>query len=198
MSKKENFNRAVFDVFGVGATQNAAEETTQNVETVTEQGLSANMQPAEMAFPSAAHAAPYSLVPSTYLAPGTTLQGTLKSKGDVEIAGNFSGEIESEGSVTLRADATCSIAATNLNIASCCLDGDCNISGSATISENSEVSGNITADELHCSGTITGDITVKNGLALEHTARIYGNIAAGTISMVRGAVIKGSISMEQQ
>lgn len=54
-----------------------------------------------------------------------------------------------------------------------------------------------TADELLCSGTITGDITVKCGLALEHTARIYGNISAATISMSRGAIIKGTVTTEQ-
>ena len=99
------------------------------------------------------------------------MEGTLKSKGDVEIAGSFSGEIEADGNVTLRAD--------------------------ATISENSEVTGNMSADELLCSGTITGDITVKCGLALEHTARIYGNISAATISMARGAIIKGTVTTEQ-
>ena len=52
------------------------------------------------------------------------------SKGDVEIAGSFSGEIEADGNVTLRAAATC-------------------------------------------------------------------NIVAGTISMSRGAVIKGTVSMDQ-
>ncbi len=45
--------------------------------------------------------------------------------------------------------------------------------------------------------TITGDITVKCGLALEHTARIYGNISAATISMARGAIIKGTVTTEQ-
>lgn len=194
MSKKENFNKAVFDMFGVGAAQNAAED---KAEPAAEQGLSTNVQTAEVATPTAAHAAPYSLIPSTFLAPGTALEGKLKSKGDVELAGSFNGEIEADGNVTLRANATCNIEATSLNVISCHLTGDSNISGNVNISENSEVTGNITADELHCSGIITGDITVKNGLALEHTARIYGNIIAGTISMDRGAVIKGTVTTEQ-
>ena len=79
---------------------------------------------------------------------------------------------------------------------SCHLSGDCNVSGNITVSENSAISGNVTGDEFHCSGTITGDIVVKNGLSLESTARVYGNIVAGTISMSRGAVIKGTVSME--
>lgn len=197
MSKKENFNKAVFDMFGVGSVQVVAEDVPQQEEAAVEQGLSANVQATEVAAPVTAHAAPYSLVPATFLAPGTTLEGTLKSKGDVELAGTFSGEIVADGNVTLRADATCNIAASSLNVTACHLTGDSKVSGNVTISENSEVTGNITADELHCSGTITGDITVKTALALEQTARIYGNITAGTISMTRGAVIKGTVSTEQ-
>lgn len=196
MSKKENFNKAVFDMFGVGNTRPVVEEAPQK-DVVTEQGLSTNMQTNEVAAPTIAHAAPYSLVPSTFLAPGTSLEGKLKSKGDVELAGSFHGEIEADGNVTLRADATCNINATSLNVVSCHLSGDCDISGSATISENSQLTGNITAEDLHCSGTITGDITVKNGLALEHTACVFGNIIAGTISMARGAVVKGTVTTAQ-
>ncbi len=199
MSKKENFNKAVFDMFGVGGVQVVTETEPQKEAAVAaEQGLSTSVQTNEVASPTSASAAPYTLVPSTFLAPGTSLEGKLKSKGDVEIAGTFGGEIEAEGNVTLRANATCNVAAASLNVVSCHLDGDCNISGNASVSENSEVTGNIAADELHCSGTIKGDITVKNGLSLEHTARIYGNITAGTISMARGAVIKGTVSMEQK
>ena len=171
VNKKENFNKAVFDMFGVGGVQVVTEDAPEMDAPVAEQGLSAEVQTAEVAAPNAAHAAPYSLIPATFLAPGTALEGKLKSKGDVEIAGSFSGEIEADGNVTLRAD--------------------------ATISENSEVTGNMSADELLCSGTITGDITVKCGLALEHTARIYGNISAATISMARGAIIKGTVTTEQ-
>ena len=184
-------------MLGVGGVQNAKEAAPQQEPVVEETSLSAEVQTAEVAAPTAAHAAPYSLIPATFLAPGTALEGKLKSKGDVEIAGSFSGEIEADGNVTLRADATCNIVATSLNVVSCHLSGDCNVSGSITVSENSAISGNVAGDEFHCSGTITGDITVKCGLALEHTARIYGNISAATISMARGAIIKGTVTTEQ-
>lgn len=196
MSKKDNFNKAVFDMFGVGAVQVVTEDEVQKDEAVVEQGLSAEVQHTDVAA-SVPHAAPYSLVPSTFIAPGTSLEGKLKSKGDVEIAGPFTGEIEADGNVTLRADATCNIAAASLTMVNCHLTGDCTVSGNININDGSEISGNITADELHCSGTITGDISVKNALSLESTARIFGNIVAGTITMARGAVIKGTVSMEQ-
>lgn len=197
VNKKDNFNKAVFDMFGVGGAQVVTEDVPQTEVPVAEQGLSPAAQPAEVAAPTAAHAAPYSLIPATFLAPGTSLEGKLKSKGDVELAGMFTGEIEAEGNVTLRADATCNVTAASLNLVSCHLKGDCNISGSVAISDSSELTGNINAEELHCSGAITGDIMVKGALALESTARVFGNINAGTITMARGAVIKGTVSMEQ-
>lgn len=195
MSKKDNFSKAVFDVFGVGTTQTTA-QAEEKTASAAEQAISTDVQQTEVATP-VVHAAPYALVPSTFLAPGTVLEGKLKSKGDVEIAGSFTGEIECDSSVTLRADATCNLSAANLTVTGCRLKGDCTVSGGVSISENSAIIGNITADDLVCSGAIEGDISVKGALALESTARIVGNIAAGAMSMARGAIIKGTISMGQ-
>ena len=68
MSKKENFNKAVFDMFGVGVVQDVVEDAPQQETAAAEQGLSTDVQATEVATPAAAHAAPYSIVPSTFLA----------------------------------------------------------------------------------------------------------------------------------
>lgn len=193
MSKKENFSKAVFDVFGVGANQ--AEPTVE--EAVEAQALSTEVKATAVAEPAQA-AAPYTLVPATFLAPGAALEGKLNSKGDVELAGNFNGEIISDGNVTLRADATANISAASLNVVGCHLSGDCTISGNVTVSDKSTITGNIIAEELVCSGCVVGDIVVKGALALESTARITGNITATTMAMARGAVIKGNLTIERE
>lgn len=195
MSKKENFSKAVFDVFGVGHAQPDTEPEAPAA--APEQSLSTEVQHTEAAAP-VAHAAPYALVPSTYLAPGTSLEGTLTSRGDVELAGSFLGEIKADGNVTLRADAKCNVTAASLTVTNCQLTGDCTVSGLVSISDNSVVNGNITADELVCSGTVVGDLSVKGALALESTARITGNIVAGTMSMTRGAIINGTLSIDRE
>ena len=191
MSKKENFSKAVFDVFGVGSNQ--AESTAPK--TGDEQALSTEVATSAVAEP--VQAAPYTLVPATFLAPGTALEGKLTSKGDVEFAGNFNGDISSDGNVTLRAEATGNITAASLNVVNCQLTGDCIISGNVTISDKSTVTGNITAEEMVCSGCVVGDIVVKGALALESTARITGNITAATMAMARGAIIKGTLTIER-
>lgn len=195
MSKKENFSKAVFDVFGVNPIQGAP-KTEDDAAPAAEQAISTEVQQAEDTAP-VVHAAPYALVPSTYLAPGTVLEGKLKSRGDVEIAGSFTGEIECDSSVTLRADAACNLSAANLTVSGCRLTGDCAVSGGVSVSENSAIIGNITAEEMVCSGAIEGDISVKGALALESTARIVGNISAAAMSMARGAIIKGTLNIEK-
>ncbi|MBR3779429.1 MAG: hypothetical protein IKL13_06915 [Clostridia bacterium] len=67
MSKKENFNKAVFDMFGVGGVQVVTEDAPETEAPVAEQTLSTEVQTAEVAAPNAAHAAPYSLIPATFL-----------------------------------------------------------------------------------------------------------------------------------
>ena len=193
MSKKENFSKAVYDVFGVGSGrfESAAGEAV-----VEQQTLSTEVAAASVAEP--VQAAPYTLVPATFLAPGTALEGKLSSKGDVEFAGNFNGDISSDGNVTLRATATGNITATSLNVVNCHLTGDCTISGSVNISDKATVTGNIIAEEMICSGNVVGDIVVRGALALEATARITGNITAATMSMARGAVIKGKLTIERE
>lgn len=197
MSKKDNFNKAVFDVFCVGSAGAATVEEPVVEQPVAEttQELSTPVQTTAVAEPM--QAAPYTLVPATFLAPGTVLEGTLSSRGDVEIAGTFHGEIKADGNVTLRSDATCNVSAASLTITGCQLKGDCTIDGTVSISDNSVVTGNISAEELICSGSVIGDIVVKGALALEATARITGNISAGTMSMTRGAVIQGTLHIER-
>lgn len=201
MGKKANFNKAVFDMFGVGAAPEnetvQAEAAVPAVQTApTAQDISCDVQRGEVAEP--VYAAPYTLVPATFLSPGSVLEGKLTSRGDVELAGSFHGELCADGNVTLRADATCNITAASLTVTNCHLIGDCTVSGLVSISDHSTVTGNITADELVCSGNIVGDIAIKGTLALESTACITGNITANSMSMARGAAINGTISIEHE
>lgn len=199
MSKKENFNKAVFDMFGVGSDTAAAPEHPQAEaaqEIAPDEGLTT--RPVEAVAENAPqHAAPYVLVPSTYLAAGTTMEGTLKSKGDVEIAGVFSGEIESEGDVTVRTKLTGNITAANLNVVDCELEGDCHVSGKMQVSEKSQVTGNFFVGDMVCAGAIVGDTLANGTVTLSPSARVTGDVTTGSVSIERGAYIDGKLSMSK-
>lgn len=132
---------------------------------------------------------------ATYLAPGCEMEGNLKTKGDVEIAGDFKGDIVSEGKVTLHCSINGNITAAELSLQDCALIGDARVSGMMHMSENSSVRGGIWAGSLRCAGRVQGDVEVQSSLALLSSGQITGNITTGTLSVMEGAVIAGAIRM---
>lgn len=95
----------------------------------------------------------------------------------------------------LRANIRSTVNAGNLNLSGCTLDGDVTVTGTATVSEDSRINGNVTARELQCAGEITGDLNVSGNTTLEEKARINGSVVTGTMSVARGAVICGSVEI---
>lgn len=146
--------------------------------------------------PAAPAAAARSKAAASYLAAGTAFEGTLRSAGDVEIAGSFKGDVTSNGTVLLRSNIESNITAGSLVIAGCSLIGNVIANGTVTVSEGARVIGNITARELMCAGEITGDLKIAGNTMLEEKAKINGHIVTGTIAVVKGAVIKGGMEMK--
>ncbi len=204
MSKKmDNFKKAAFDMFGVGS--DVAPELDEDlsidekVDAILEaEQLSADEVPAVVTSHSqsvASTSAPYVLVPATYLAPGVVMEGTLRSKGDVEIAGTFQGDIISEGCVTLHTNINGNVTANALSLVDCSVTGDCNAATLVKLDAGSSIKGNIVAAELDCSGSIVGDIKIRGNAAFNSSAIVDASINAGNISVERGAKISGQLNM---
>lgn len=210
MKKKSNFNQAMYDMFGVGS--DGSEELDQ-VEMTGEQTQEAAPAEENADFTAAStqvvpaapvsgyanapvSAAPYVLVPATYLAPGTEFEGHFKSKGDVEIAGKFTGNIESEGDVTLHTFMEGNITAANCSLLDGELKGDCYVSNRLVINAASRIEGNVVAGDLICSGAIQGNSEIKGNSSFDATANVLGDITTGSMCMERGASISGSLTMK--
>ena len=131
----------------------------------------------------------------TYFAPGTSMEGTLRSDSDVEIVGDFKGEIASDGKVTIHSNTQSSIAAAELVLIDCTLTGDAMVAGDVSINEASSVAGNIRAANITCSGVIKGNLNVQGNIVLSENAQIIGDIKTGTLAMSRGAKVSGKIDM---
>ena len=204
-NKMDNFKKAAFDMFGVGSDGSRVSADSKPKKTLDEKVdeiLDAEpVSSGEIVSASRSQqsvsggSAPYVLVPATYLAPGTVMEGTLHSKGDVEIAGTFKGDIFSEGDVTLHTSIEGNVTANNLTLIDCSVTGDCTATALVKLDANSSIKGNIVAAELSCSGSIVGDINVRGNVAFESTAIVDANIGAGSIAMERGAKISGKLNM---
>ena len=204
-NKKNNMKQAMYEMFGVGEEQteetlcqesagdtsesqgNDAAETTSEAKTEPEEGMTFEEMIEEYM--------PVKKPPVSYFAPGTVFEGTLKAQGDVEIAGEFNGDVSSEGNVILSSAVCGNISCIDLKLQGCILVGDVIAKGSIDVSENSKVRGNVAATELRCAGQINGDLNVAENTALEKTASVNGLITTGTMSMEKGAMIKGGIEM---
>ena len=78
----------------------------------------------------------------------------------------------------------------------CTLIGDITANGPVTVSEDSKVTGNITAQSLLCAGEINGDIRISGNTQMDANARVSGSVVTGTISVAAGAVLNGSVEMK--
>lgn len=185
MAKKDNFNQAMYDMFGVGKSAEktegsaAVDETREQENVISVYGGESELRVV-------------SSVP-TYLAPGTKLEGTLRAEGSVEIDGEFKGDIFAEGNVTVRNSMTGNITARNLNVVGCSIVGDAHVSERVEMNENSSIDGNVDAGDVVCSGTITGDLKIQHNMSLDANAKVVGNVITGTMTISRGAVIRGSV-----
>ena len=203
MNKIDNFKKAAYDIFGIGSDEEAAfasssaeDDMDFNPVMEAEEVTSAEIVSAVRPKGVASNNSPYVLVPATYLAPGTVMEGTLRSKGDVEIAGTFKGDIVSEGNVTLHTNINGNITANNLSLVDCSITGDCVATSMIKLDADSKINGNILSSELFCAGNIVGDINVKGNTSFSSTAVVDANISAGSIELERGAKLSGQINIK--
>jgi len=169
---RDEMKRTMFELFGVGSEDDkvlaaGGKKPVAKPEPVKPAPVQAPVQPVVKA------------KAASYLAAGTSLEGTLRSDGDVEIAGAFKGEIITTGTVTLRSVIQSNITAGSLNLIGCTLTGDVKVTGTVTVSEDSQVTGNINAKELLCAGKVNGDLEITGGTTLEEKAQISGGPGDG-------------------
>jgi len=192
-NNKNNLNKAMFDMFGVGKAP--------------EQEKKEAAAPAKAAAPVAAPAAApvkteapapvkaEAPVKPTYIAEGIVIEGNITAKGDVEIAGELKGNLVSDGAATVHSAVTGNISASTIKLIDCCITGDLNATGDVVVTENSVVNGNVKGKSLSCSGRINGDVVVTDNLSLDSGSCVIGKITTGSMIVARGAVIKGTLEM---
>ena len=197
MAAKENFDKAMFDIFGVG--HSAADGEPKKTCSESEKPASS----VQRVIPAAPAAAPVVPVPAarpaqrstTYLAQGTYMEGKLKTDNDVEVVGDFKGDLAAKGSVVIHSSITSNITAAQLELIDCRLTGDAHVSGRVTINAGSTVVGNIFAAEIVCAGHVRGNLEISGGSTFQRSSSVEGNISTHTMVMECGAVISGALIM---
>ena len=128
--------------------------------------------------PTVAEVKPLEKVPekpkTTLLAEGSVFEGTLHTKGDVEIAGVFKGDIFSEGNVKLFANIEGNVQGGNVELVTSSVQGDVSAKELLKIGPQSVIGGNIKTKDMICSGRIVGNVESSGRVTPDHRQRPHG------------------------
>lgn len=218
--KKENFSKAMNEMFGVGGDSGAEPPAAEPVMAtssepyepadVSEAPVPAPepIAPPEMSAAPApdpfAAAVPYSTelsynrtapVQKTILAAGTTFVGNMTAQGDVDMDCDFQGDIRANGTVTIRTKLAGDLSAKVVELVACEVQGDVHADESVRIDGSSKVVGNITGKDLNCAGSVQGNIQVSGHVTVSGSAYIEGDLEAASISVENGAGVNGQMQV---
>jgi len=75
------------------------------------------------------------------------------------------------------------------------IEGTVESDGFVTIGASGVANADIKADECLISGKVTGNVICKDGIELDRSARMHGDIVAKVLKIHTGAIFNGSSSM---
>lgn len=192
MSKKDNFSQAAYEMFGIGrgGSKREADKTAEK----PAESTAMDVEEDEMSL-TVAEVKPLEKVPekpkTTLLAEGSVFEGTLHTKGDVEIAGVFKGDIFSEGNVKLFANIEGNVQGGNVELVTSSVQGDVSAKELLKIGPQSVIGGNIKTKDMICSGRIVGNVESSGRVTLTTGSALTGDLTASTIAVMEGALMEG-------
>lgn len=192
MSKKDNFSQAAYEMFGIGrgGSKREADKTAEK----PAESAAMDVEEDEMSL-TVAEVKPLEKVPekpkTTLLAEGSVFEGTLHTKGDVEIAGVFKGDIFSEGNVKLFANIEGNVQGGNVELVTSSVQGDISAKELLKIGPQSVIGGNIKTKDMICSGRIVGNVESSGRVTLTTGSALTGDLTASTIAVMEGALMEG-------
>ncbi|GGF83265.1 hypothetical protein GCM10010912_30480 [Paenibacillus albidus] len=86
---------------------------------------------------------------------------------------------------------------TNLRIEGS-FSGEIECTGTVTVGEHGLVHSSIIAQEIIIAGKVFGNVTVDRRLVMTCTGQLHGSISAGSLSIMEGGVLSGSVDMKEQ
>ncbi len=131
--------------------------------------------------------------PSTIIAPGTVIRGTIQSECSVEVYGEVQGDITTAKDLKLNGKIQGNATGGDVEVSGLQMVGNIVATGVATMDSSSEVEGDVTAESMTLNGRIWGNVHVSTRLSMESSAVISGHVSAEKLSVDEGAVIQGEI-----
>ncbi|WP_410513727.1 polymer-forming cytoskeletal protein [Paenibacillus sp. BR2-3] len=84
---------------------------------------------------------------------------------------------------------------TNLRIEGT-FSGEIHCSGTVTVGEQGMVRSSIIAEEIIIAGKVYGNISADRQIIMTGTGQLHGNLSTGTLSIMEGGLLNGSVDMK--
>lgn len=134
--------------------------------------------------------------PTTLIAKGTKIEGSITTTGPLQIDGEIKGNILKTEYVTVTGTVTGDIVCNTLRANGAKITGEVAASNKIEISNNGVIIGNVNTSSMTLLGSVQGNIIAKENVEILATSKVTGDIAASTISIEKGAIIDGRLSIQ--
>lgn len=129
------------------------------------------------------------------VAEGTTIIGEIRCSSGIEVQGNVEGNIESADDVLISGSVTGNVTGTNITLRSCKVKGNIIAKTSIEIDGGTVIVGDLSAERVVADGKIKGNITAQKTAKLSSGTYLLGDLKAGSIEIVQGASISGTMAV---
>lgn len=128
----------------------------------------------------------------------TFIRGEIVSEGNVTIAGGLEGNISAKGNVRVSGTITGNVDADRVDLSAGTVNGNVTAAQSVSLDSASSISGDVSANVLNSDGNIQGEVNVRGDAIFLSRSRVEGHISAGTISVEKGAKLKGTVHIIEE
>lgn len=142
--------------------------------------------------------APASFLPrkdESYISKDVIINGSITAVSSIVIDGRVNGDVTTENDITVCGSIEGNVSANSVKFSGAKLKGDITCKGNISFVKNSIVQGNVSGKTIEVNGTINGNLKAEQSAVIMGTAQINGDITAGLISVLEGAVIKGNVQV---
>ena len=133
----------------------------------------------------------------TVIGKGTKITGTMSVAGDLVIEGEIEGDISCQNTLKINGLVNGNIETADLQLDDARIHGNVNCAGEFILNDTSVVDGDCHSATMVCGGRIKGNVDVDESACFQERAALVGDLDAGDIEIIKGAVIQGKINIRQ-
>lgn len=132
---------------------------------------------------------------TAYIPKGTKIKGDLTTHSNLTFAGEIEGDIESRKNIVVTGKVHGDMKCRDAEVKGASVQGNINVSQVIAFERGSSIVGNLSAGNGTIDGKVEGNLSIKEDIRICENGCVIGDITAGSISVEKGAVIKGQVNI---